>query len=1146
MAASSLGILLRQLTGWAGTSTLMETSDAKLLERFVAHHEEAAFAALLRRHGPMVLSVCRRALSNEQDREDVFQATFLLLAGKAGSIRRGESVGSWLHGVAHRLAVQCRRQESRRRLHEQQAGRERAAAVPVSEAWDELRVLLDEAIAELPEKYRAALVLCYLEGHTHEQAARRLGCPLATLRSRVARGRERLRATLVRRGLTLSGAAFLAVLATNTVEAALPVSLRIRTLMAALQFAKGEAVSALVSASSAALVEGGLRAMTTAKLKGLLVLLLTVGLTLGSAGLLAHQILGAKNPAEPPQAVDEGAASPAVESKPKPAVDRFGDPLPAGAVARIGTVRWWCGGFRGGLVNTLVYLPDGKSLLCCGVKDTVHFLDAATGKELRRIVMQEEGRQPAFTLAPNGKTLVTANLGSPVLHIWDVTTGKELRRIENVKRGVDSLAFSPDGKTFVVGTHADLWLWDTATWREIHRITGKDVGHYNGIFFLGDGKTLISGFSARISWWDTATGQLIRHIGREKYGSFSPLAVSADRKRLAAFGYGTSNRLVLWDAVTGEEIRRVEFDSRYFPRIVCFSLDSRILVCSGSEESSLKASYQTLFFAADTGQELRRWDESDTCASQLAFSPDGKMLAQAMSGVIRLRDVKTGKPIVPVSGLPNSCLALRFSRDGQALMTGCRGGQTGTWNPLSGEPLSPLRDPPEGFGRQAAAPIGTALSAGGESAALVNADGVLHVWEPATGNVCCRIADPLVTWDHADFAPDGKSLTLKHQDNIIRLWDARSGKLLRSFPRIGGVRTPHPRAFSPDGRTLAIGPAFPDNRIIHLYETATGKEIGRLVWGDSTDVNDLLFTPDGKTLLAAHRRQSEMEGGPKERGDEEDGLRFWDRASGREVRRIPMPVHWDQAMVLSPDGKTLAVSVGDSIILWELASGSERGRFSGHREWVRSLAFSPNGRLLASGSYDHTACVWDATGICPDGKWFLRPVKQEELERLWTDLGKKDGVGAYRAIWRLASSGPAAVAFLSQRLRPIPRVEAERLTRLVADLDSDRFETRERASAELRRLNEQAEASLRKALAAKPSLEMSRRLRALLEPVEKGILSAEQLHALRAVEVLEHIGTVEARRLLRELAKGVEGTTLTLAAQAALTRLEHSPAKGTP
>jgi RNA polymerase sigma factor (sigma-70 family) len=180
-----------------------DTTDAALLGRFVTSRDEAAFAVLVRRHSPMVLGVCRRVLGCEADAEDACQAVFLLLARRAGAVRTPAAVGGWLHAAAYRLAQKARTQQTRRRARERRAARPAAADAPA--AWAELQGVLDGVLAGLPERYRAALVLCYLEGRTQDETARRLGCPLATLRSRVARGRKLLRDRLARRGLSLSG-----------------------------------------------------------------------------------------------------------------------------------------------------------------------------------------------------------------------------------------------------------------------------------------------------------------------------------------------------------------------------------------------------------------------------------------------------------------------------------------------------------------------------------------------------------------------------------------------------------------------------------------------------------------------------------------------------------------------------------------------------------------------------------------------------------------------------------------------------------------------------------------------------------------------------------------------------------------------------
>jgi RNA polymerase sigma factor (sigma-70 family) len=285
---------------------LGELSDAQLLERFAREHEEASFAALVRRHGPMVWSVARRVLANRHDAEDVFQATFLLLARKASSIRKAESVAGFLHGVAHRLALKTRLQQARRQAREQQAA-DRRQTMPSSEpALSEIQSALDTALAQLPEKYRAALVLCYLEGHTQDQAARRLGCPLATLRTRVVRGRKLLRQRLAKQGLTLSTAA-VAVLAISSATAA-PVALVAAVVTAALPFAAGQPAAQLCSAQAAGLVEGGLKTMFLTRVKTVTVLLLAACLVAGAAAL-AQRLLAA----------GDAATQPPVATRPKPA-----------------------------------------------------------------------------------------------------------------------------------------------------------------------------------------------------------------------------------------------------------------------------------------------------------------------------------------------------------------------------------------------------------------------------------------------------------------------------------------------------------------------------------------------------------------------------------------------------------------------------------------------------------------------------------------------------------------------------------------------------------------------------------------------------------------------------------------------------------
>lgn len=254
--------------------------DAELLERFLARREEAAFAVLVRRHAPMVLGVCRRLLHHTQDAEDAFQATFLLFFRKAASITRRELLGNWLYGVAYRTASKARAAVARRRLREQQVD-----DLPSRESTpreSDVLTLLDEELNRLPDKYRTPLMLCELEGRPRGETAQRLGCPLGTLSSRLARGRQMLRQRLIRRGVTLTAAALAAIWA-ESASAAVPASLLVGTIRAGLLCTTGLAV---VSAPVAALTEGVLKTMMLTKMK-----IATAGLLLVALAGLSTNVL---------------------------------------------------------------------------------------------------------------------------------------------------------------------------------------------------------------------------------------------------------------------------------------------------------------------------------------------------------------------------------------------------------------------------------------------------------------------------------------------------------------------------------------------------------------------------------------------------------------------------------------------------------------------------------------------------------------------------------------------------------------------------------------------------------------------------------------------------------------------------------------
>jgi RNA polymerase sigma factor (sigma-70 family) len=297
MATSTLAPVLHYVRRLSGTPPVGEMADGELLRRFARSGDAAAFEWLVRRHGPMVLGACRRVLHHTQDAEDAFQATFLLLARKARSLRRPDRLGPWLHGVAIRTALKARAQAARRR---EQPVTDDPPAPPVGEPPEaELRSILDAAIDRLPAKERTAVVLCHLQGLTYGEAAERLGCPLGTLAARLARARQRLRVRLTRQGLAPAAAIFTAGMAADA--PALPPALVASTVVAALTLAAGVGTDA-VSGPVLSLVNEVQRTMLWNTWKVVLAALLALGAVGAGAGILCYRTLAAEPPAqtEPP------------------------------------------------------------------------------------------------------------------------------------------------------------------------------------------------------------------------------------------------------------------------------------------------------------------------------------------------------------------------------------------------------------------------------------------------------------------------------------------------------------------------------------------------------------------------------------------------------------------------------------------------------------------------------------------------------------------------------------------------------------------------------------------------------------------------------------------------------------------------------
>jgi RNA polymerase sigma factor (sigma-70 family) len=313
MATCGIGRVVDHLRKTAGRDG-GDRTDAELLGDFLARRDQTAFEGLLRRHGPMVLGVCRRLLTNACDAEDAFQATFLVLIRKAGSVRPAGAVGNWLYGVACRTARQARRAAARRQTHEKQVAVMPQTPVESEPLWHELRPILDRELGRLPDKLRLPVVLCDLEGRTRREVARELGLPDGTLSNRLSAARQLLARRLARHGLQVSGPALALVLGQQAL-AGVPAPLLTATIQAAGLLAAGQVATACLSVPVIALAERVSRAMTLSQIK-------STSLCVFALCLLSGAAVFAALASDPPTPERPAAQQPKKDAGKKPVPDR--------------------------------------------------------------------------------------------------------------------------------------------------------------------------------------------------------------------------------------------------------------------------------------------------------------------------------------------------------------------------------------------------------------------------------------------------------------------------------------------------------------------------------------------------------------------------------------------------------------------------------------------------------------------------------------------------------------------------------------------------------------------------------------------------------------------------------------------------------
>lgn len=495
--------------------------------------------------------------------------------------------------------------------------------------------------------------------------------------------------------------------------------------------------------------------------------------------------------------------------------------------------------------------------------------------------------------------------------------------------------------------------------------------------------------------------------------------------------------------------------------------------------------------------------KADRRFTAFALAPNGKEAITAdRNGDSIVWDANSGREIRRLESWDRPADRLVISPDGRWLAASLEsGGPMGLWDLGTGR-----RKPAPNGG---AARIGCAVfSPDGDSVALGDEDGVVHLCATKTGKVIRKfgLGDQAKVRTLA-WSAEGETLVVGYIRGGLILYDPRSGRKRRDVKgRQQEEPTARSLAISADGRLLA---ATCLDGIVSVYETATGQEVQRTPAFLPYFVLCIAFAPDGRTLACG--------------GGTDIGVKYYG-ARGQKWRRVGKP----------PDF---------SIRLWDILTNKEIQGLEGHERQIDNLAFSPDGARLFSQSADATVLCWDVAAATTRPLARSTELSAARRAELWTDLASRDAVRGQKAVGELIRTPDSALMLLGSKLTAARAIPRERIPTLLADLDSDEFTQREKATRELQQLGEATEPALRNALKNKPSLEVRKRIESLLEAIEERETSPQRLRTVRALQVLESIGTPKARQVLEGLSQGAADARLTQDAKAGVRRLDRRAAK---
>jgi WD40 repeat protein len=876
----------------------------------------------------------------------------------------------------------------------------------------------------------------------------------------------------------------------------------------------------------------------------------------------------------------------------EPKLDRYGDPLPSGAIARLGTQRLR----HSDWIACMAFQKGGKVLVTLGNDGVLSHWDVAGGRELRRFVLFPDcfndsltngssvagpnwgmshsgGQLPSVVLSDAGNVLVSHRNGGS-LQVWDTGTGKKRVEIKEPANGVRTMALSPDGSLLAAeDSQAGYHSWDTATGKTLAKPNSspKIESRWPGTVTCGD--LQISPDCKQVAW--VGIEQTKHELGRGKtrtkaFVKFMDAATGVEQSRTDTFDcprsedskaiFSPDGKVLAWrrdhavhliDTAVHSELRRIDFHEPGV--IMALSPNGKSLITLAPADRVVRvwdiaAGRETHSFGKPV-KPSQAWTRAGTGRGWgLTLSPDGKLAALADESRVRLLNLTTGKELPP-NGHSSSVALVSYAADGRTLTSCSVDGTLRVWDAAAGKELQQTRAVQAGEYYT--------VSPDGRTLAVPVNDATVSLRDRATGKELYCVRTPNNPFGTFAFSPDGNTLAaLGWEDKLLGLVliDVRTGVLRRRIPIIVPALADNEFAlpegdvaglsYSPDGAKLA---ALINYCTVGIWDTVSGREYLQIRAARDRPIQGVVFTPNGQSvaldlglrLVSIHepatgKLRRTLEIPSKIRADR---LFHHSRLVGFDSTAIVYSSRPAAGLAFSPNGRVLAQSgTNGTIHLWDIVRREELTQLKGHRGYVPALAFSPDGKTLASGSRDTTVLLWDVSAFASEAK---PEAKGVDVAARWPDLLNPDAAKAYDSMCLLAAAPDRSLPFLKSNARPAPVPNVAAIQRFIADLDNEEFEVRKRANDELTKLGEAAIPLIRTALQGDVSPETRKRLEALLAKEPWRLPTGETLRSLRAIEVLELIGTTEAKSVLEELAKGTPGATVTQAAKESLQRMRR-------